>query len=628
MIKFYYVSKTEYDSLGKPETDSLYFCSNGYLYKGKTLIATASEAEVASLASALNDVITVVETHDTSILNLNTALEKKAEASNVYTKSEIDSKVSTLNTSINGKVSTSDFNTLKNTVTTNETDIETKVSALQKKDTSHDTSISEINEALEDKVSSTIFGALEETVTGHTGSIGSIETNIAALQKQDTNLGNSIASNASDITTLTKKVGILETDNATNKTNISTNTSNISKNTSSISSLSTTVTSSISTLEKNISANATNIQTNKTNISTNASNISDVSKKVSTLVGTDTDKSVRDIAATEVAKIVAKAPEDFDTLEEISDWISGHGESAAAMNSSIQTNTVNISNLGTALETEIEDRKTAISNEASVRANTDTEIKNLIGTGFSSTSTVTSKVNTLTSELNAEKSERQNVDAEINGIIGTGFTNSTLTKEITTLKTNLSNEITRSQNADSSLEAGIEENKTSIATLDNNLSALQIEVATNTGGIDSNREAIDNLSSSLSIEIQDREDADSSIKTDLATAQTTLNTAIQTEADTREKADDSLRESITTNANNIKTNTTNISTNTANIKTNTTAINSLKTVASSSANGLMSADDKAFLDFIKQFFTVGDANQITIGSATLVYDSNNLKVVF
>jgi hypothetical protein len=44
------------------------------------------------------------------------------------------------------------------------------------------------------------------------------------------------------------------------------------------------------------------------------------------LIGSDTGKTIRDIAASEVAKIVANAPEDFDTLKEISDWIAEHEE--------------------------------------------------------------------------------------------------------------------------------------------------------------------------------------------------------------------------------------------------------------------------------------------------------------
>ena len=44
-----------------------------------------------------------------------------------------------------------------------------------------------------------------------------------------------------------------------------------------------------------------------------------------------------------IAEIIANAPEDFDTLKEISDWIENHEDSAAAMNSAISANTSAIS---------------------------------------------------------------------------------------------------------------------------------------------------------------------------------------------------------------------------------------------------------------------------------------------
>ena len=44
-------------------------------------------------------------------------------------------------------------------------------------------------------------------------------------------------------------------------------------------------------------------------------------KKVDTLVGSDSSKSARAIAAEEVAKIVASADASYDTLKEIADWI-------------------------------------------------------------------------------------------------------------------------------------------------------------------------------------------------------------------------------------------------------------------------------------------------------------------
>ena len=52
-----------------------------------------------------------------------------------------------------------------------------------------------------------------------------------------------------------------------------------------------------------------------------------------------TEGSIAKMTHDAVAEIVANAPSDFDTLKEISDWISGHADSAAAMNSQIQANT-------------------------------------------------------------------------------------------------------------------------------------------------------------------------------------------------------------------------------------------------------------------------------------------------
>lgn len=53
------------------------------------------------------------------------------------------------------------------------------------------------------------------------------------------------------------------------------------------------------------------------------------------------DKKVADA----VASIVADAPAAYDTLKEISDWISTHESGASAMNSSIQANKTDIANL-------------------------------------------------------------------------------------------------------------------------------------------------------------------------------------------------------------------------------------------------------------------------------------------
>ena len=59
--------------------------------------------------------------------------------------------------------------------------------------------------------------------------------------------------------------------------------------------------------------------------------------KVSVLIGSDSNKSVRAIAALEVARIIEEnaTNEDLDTLEEIAAWLSGHPEDVGAINLAI-----------------------------------------------------------------------------------------------------------------------------------------------------------------------------------------------------------------------------------------------------------------------------------------------------
>ena len=51
-----------------------------------------------------------------------------------------------------------------------------------------------------------------------------------------------------------------------------------------------------------------------------------------------TAEQVNGTVATEIAKVVANAPEDLNTLKEMSDWIAGHENDASAMNSAILDN--------------------------------------------------------------------------------------------------------------------------------------------------------------------------------------------------------------------------------------------------------------------------------------------------
>ena len=65
-----------------------------------------------------------------------------------------------------------------------------------------------------------------------------------------------------------------------------------------------------------------------------------------------TAEQVNSTVTTEIAKVVANAPENFDTLKEMSDWIAGHENDASTMNSAILDNKTAI----TALQTDKADK--------------------------------------------------------------------------------------------------------------------------------------------------------------------------------------------------------------------------------------------------------------------------------
>lgn len=64
--------------------------------------------------------------------------------------------------------------------------------------------------------------------------------------------------------------------------------------------------------------------------------IQDNADAIGVLNGDETTAgSVKKTVSDEIAKVIAGAPESFDTLKEVSDWIATHGQDAAAMNSAI-----------------------------------------------------------------------------------------------------------------------------------------------------------------------------------------------------------------------------------------------------------------------------------------------------
>jgi hypothetical protein len=115
-----------------------------------------------------------------------------------------------------------------------------------------------------------------------------------------------------------------------------------------------------------------------------AKNTADIEKKANADEVYSRDETDNAITA-KVAEIVAGAPEEFDTLKEMSDWLTEHSDSAATMNTAIQANTKAIADNVTAIEAntaEIANNKSDIlsaKNDIAINQNTlGVQCKNLI----------------------------------------------------------------------------------------------------------------------------------------------------------------------------------------------------------------------------------------------------------
>jgi len=91
-------------------------------------------------------------------------------------------------------------------------------------------------------------------------------------------------------------------------------------------------------------------------------------EKIATLNGDSSlDGSVKKTVADEIAKVVGEAPESLDTLKEVSDWISSHSDSAAAMNTQITENKSGISSLNEKVNVIEEDSATIKSDITNIK---------------------------------------------------------------------------------------------------------------------------------------------------------------------------------------------------------------------------------------------------------------------
>lgn len=158
----------------------------------------------------------------------------------------------------------------------------------------------------------TRVGTVESTVGGHTTEIATLTGKVTALEGADTTINTTLGEHTASITALGQKDAELAG-------LISGNTTAINNEAAARTDADNALAARIKVYEDNKDSYATKAEVK---VNTDA---------IAVLNAADTGKSVREIAADEVAKIVGTAPEAFDTLEEVATWIAKDTSGAAAM---------------------------------------------------------------------------------------------------------------------------------------------------------------------------------------------------------------------------------------------------------------------------------------------------------
>ena len=195
-----------------------------------------------------------------------------------------------------------------------------------------------------------------------------------------------------------------------------------------------------------------------------------------------------------IANVLAEAPESFDTLKEIADWIGTHENSASEMNTAIQGNAKNISNETKdriAEDSKLQEQIDALKTRASgIEANA-SEMQNSINENAETIAQETEErkadVSMLVTNLDKEISDRTNADSTLQANIdelaeGLKQEISTRTQEETEiyeeLKASFTNQIERltNENIGEIVDDRLSEIETKVNTNSDNITALETKI--------------------------------------------------------------------------------------------------------------------------------------------------------
>ena len=203
--------------------------------------------------------------------------------------------------------------------------------------------------------------------------------------------------------------------------------------------------------------------------------ITSIPSKISELANDSNYQTAEQISSTvttEIAKVVADAPENFDTLKEMSDWIAGHENDASAMNSAISDNKTAITALqsGKADKSEIPTTVAELTDSADYAKKTD--IPTTLPANGGNANTVNN--HTVKSDV-PENAVFTDTVLEINN----DGTSETTVWSSSKIVSEITNEATTRQNADTALQSALALRKSYDFIVDSNETLLEWAECTN-----------------------------------------------------------------------------------------------------------------------------------------------------
>ncbi len=235
-----------------------------------------------------------------------------------------------------------------------------------------------------------------------------------------------------------------------------------------------------------------------------SANVQSNTNAINTLNG---DETTEGSVAYQIAQIIADAPEAFDTLKEIADWIAEHPEDTAAMNAQIQQNTADIARINTQIEdVEVQSNKVGALEDyhgdptTDVESYTSVKFVNDVSNNFQQTiigleSSVNAKL--LLKEDKSNKVRTQDVTEDVlsseDKFLTAAATNS--------LVTGVSGDVSALTAQVNSNTSNIATNTANIATNTSDITSLKTSVGTNTSNIAALRVDVNgNIADILAIE--------------------------------------------------------------------------------------------------------------------------------